>query len=106
MVHNLTDLTFDTEVLQSKKPVLVAFTAKKGKPCAALAATLEKMSETHTAIKFTCLDMIAYPKLAKAYQVIVPPVVFLFHRSMINQFVGKLNVAELTNFLSLVNDGK
>lgn len=106
MVQDLTDLTFDTEVLQSKKPVLVAFIARKSKTCDALSALLGKMSETHTAIKFTRLDMLAYPKLAKANQVTVPPVIFLFYRGMINQFVGRFNVAELTNFISLISGGK
>jgi len=102
MVLELTDQTFEAEVLRSKKPVLVSFSAAKCGPCKALHPLLDKLSTDNAKVKFARLDVAAYPAIANKYKVSALPTVLLFHAGIINQFVGKPTQDALIKFLAIV----
>lgn len=102
MLLELTDQTFEAEVLQSKKPVLVSFASAKCGPCKALHPILDKLAEINSKVKFARLDVAAYPVIANKYKVSALPTVLLFHAGIINQFVGKPTQSELIRFLAIV----
>lgn len=100
MVINLSDQTFETEVLQGKTPCLVAFTSTKCSPCKTIEPILVALSEKHPGIKVAKIDVAKYPKLATKYSLGSMPTLLFFSRGLINQYVGKPTVEALGRFFA------
>lgn len=78
-VTDVTDATFDTEVLQSDLPVLVDFWAAWCGPCKAIAPHLEKLAEEKTGqLKVVKLDAQAHMAVASKYGVTGLPTFLVF----------------------------
>jgi thioredoxin 1 len=89
-VVEFTDSNFETEVLQSDKPVLVDFWAEWCMPCRMLAPTIDKIAESYAdKVKVGKVDTDSNREVAIKYQISAIPTVILFKDGQVAQkFVG------------------
>ena len=79
MVTEITDQTFEEEVLKSDLPVAVDFWAPWCGPCRILGPVMEKLSEAYKdKVKFCKLNVDENPQMARKYQVMSIPLVLFF----------------------------
>ena len=77
-VAEVTDATFDSEVIQASQPVVVDFWAPWCGPCKAVAPILEEMAQENADVKFLKLDVDENQKTAIQFSVLSIPTVILF----------------------------
>ena len=78
-VREVTDETFDQEVLESARPVVVDFWAPWCGPCRVIGPILEDLSTQHGAkITFTKVNVDENPRTASRYNILSIPTVILF----------------------------
>jgi thioredoxin 1 len=101
-VIELTDANFDTEVLQSKEPVLVDFSATWCGPCKVLAPIVEKIADEHAGTyRVGKLDIDDAPGITQRYGVRGVPTVMIFKGGQkIDQHVGVTNKETLLKMLA------
>ena len=79
MANAVTESTFDTEVLQSEKPVIVDFWAEWCGPCHAVAPVLDKIAEENAgSIKIVKVNIDEEQELAMRYGIQSIPHMILF----------------------------
>ncbi len=102
MVTAVTDATFDSEVKNADKPVLVDFCAEWCGPCRQVAPILEELSkEFDGQLKVVKLDVDSNPKVAQAYNIRGIPSLLLFKNGQVaGQKVGALPKQQLKAWLS------
>jgi thioredoxin 1 len=78
-VRDVTDESFETDVLSAEGPVLVDFWAPWCGPCHAITPVLEQLEDrAGTRIEFTKLNIDENPVAASRYRVLSIPTVILF----------------------------
>ncbi len=77
-MRDVTDDTFEADVLRAGKPVVVDFWAPWCGPCKAIAPALEQLAESSTNAEFVKLDIDENPIVASRYDVLSIPTVILF----------------------------
>lgn len=77
-MRSVTDETFEREVLQSEKPVVVDFWAPWCGPCKAIEPALDELAGTTGSVEFVKLDIDENPRTATTYGVLSLPTVMLF----------------------------
>jgi thioredoxin 1 len=80
-VREVTDASFEEDVLQAERPVVVDFWAPWCGPCHAITPVLESLEdEAGERIGFTKLNVDENPVMASRYDVLAIPTVILFDR--------------------------
>ena len=77
-MQEVTDETFEQEVLRAAKPVVVDFWAPWCGPCRAVAPILEQLSESQDRVEFVKVNLDESPAYAARYGVLSIPTAILF----------------------------
>ena len=78
-MREITDATFEAEVLQADKPVVIDFWAPWCGPCKAVEPVLADLAEKHAGrVEFTKLNIDVNPVVASRYGVLAIPTAILF----------------------------
>ena len=87
---DVTDDTFDADVLKAEVPVLVDFWADWCAPCKMIAPIVEDLAEEYDGrVKFAKLDVDSNPRTAMSYGVRGIPTLLIFRDGApVNQVVG------------------
>jgi thioredoxin 1 len=80
-VQEVTDATFDTDVLENEKPVVVDFWAAWCGPCRMVAPEIETLAEKYAgSVEVRKLDVDANPQIAMRYGIMSIPTVAYFQK--------------------------
>ena len=92
MAKQVTDATFDAEVLQSDKPVLVDFWAEWCGPCRAIAPILDEISTQHgDKLEIVKLNTDENPQMTGRYGITSIPAMFVFQNGeVVKQIIGAM----------------
>jgi thioredoxin 1 len=98
----VTDASFDEDVLQSDKLVLVDFWATWCGPCRMVAPVLQEIADEHAEeLTVAKLDIDQNPKVAREYRVMSVPTLILFKGGQpVKQIVGAKPKAALLKDLA------
>jgi len=90
MAINISDQTFDQEVLKSSLPVVVDFWAPRCAPCRMVGPIIDKLSEEYKGrLKFCKLNVDENHDMAAKYQVMsIPMVLFFKGGQLVGQSLG------------------
>ena len=77
-VRELTDDTFETEVLESERPVVVDFWAPWCGPCKAVEPIMADLAEAHGDVEFAKMNIDEHPLAASRFGVLALPTAILF----------------------------
>jgi len=77
-VKEVTDESFEADVLQAEGPVVVDFWAPWCGPCRAVTPILEQLAEDNPGVAFTKVNIDDHPAHASRYGVLSIPTVILF----------------------------
>ena len=99
----LNSKNFQSEVIDSAKPVLVDFWAPWCGPCRALAPTIEELVEKHSdKVKVAKLNVDENSEIASKYHVMSIPTLLLFKDGQVDkQHVGLISTEKLIKKFSL-----
>jgi thioredoxin 1 len=90
-VLNITDETFEKEVLKEKKPVLVDFWAEWCGPCRIVGPRLEELSNEMTSVKFCKLNVDENNETAGKFSIRAIPTMLIFKNGeVVGNIVGAL----------------
>ena len=99
-VRAVTDVTFQREVTQSDRPVVVDFTASWCPPCRQMSPRIEQLAEEHPEVKVVQVDVDANPRLAERFQIESIPTFMVFYRgTRLAVVTGAMSYARLDRFM-------
>ena len=81
-MRGVTDASFEEDVLQSPRPVVVDFWAPWCGPCKAVTRALEELAGETDGLEFVMLDIDDNPVTAAKYDVLSIPTVILFDEGL------------------------
>ena len=101
LIKHVSDSSFDKDVLQSPKPVLVDFWAEWCGPCKMFAPVLDDVAKSYEEkLTIAKLDIDANPATPGKYGIRGIPTVILYKGGQVHaQKVGALTKSQLTAFL-------
>ena len=103
-VLQVSDKTFDSEVLQSQIPVLVDFWAEWCGPCRMVAPVVEVVAKLYQGkVKVAKVDVDANQRVATQYRIQSIPSLYIFKGGkIVEQIVGAVGKNQITSVLDNV----
>lgn len=100
-IKMVTDASFDADVLNSGKPVLVDFWAQWCGPCRALMPIFEEVAGTYgESVVFAKINIDDNPQTPSKYGVMSIPTLILFKNGLVHATrMGSMTKSELSAFL-------
>jgi thioredoxin 1 len=100
----ITDATFEKEVLQSDRPVVVDFWATWCGPCKMIAPIIEELSgELGDKVKFAKIDVDTNNRTAGKYGIMsIPSLLFFRNGQVVDQVIGAIPKSQLVSRLERV----
>ena len=100
MAMNITNGNFQTEVLESKEPVLIDFFANWCMPCKMLSPVIEEVANEVSGVKVCKVNVDEEPELAQKFQVMsIPTLVVMKDGKMVNKTIGVRPKEEIVGML-------
>ncbi len=101
-VMHITKSNFETEVMQSEKPVLVDFWAAWCGPCQMLLPIMDEVAEEAGEVKVCKVNVDEEPELAAQYKVMtIPTLVLIKNGTVLKTTVGVRPKAEILKMLNV-----
>mgnify|MGYP001476625627 CR=1 FL=1 len=100
-ITHISDDTFDSEVLQADKPVLLDFWAEWCGPCKMIGPLVEEMAEEYSnRLKVGKLDVDENQSSASKQNVMSIPTLLIFKEGeVVAQQIGAVNKTQITEFI-------
>ena len=99
-VVHVTKENFDSEVLQSDKPVLIDFWAAWCGPCQMVAPVIDELAEEQTEVKIAKINVDEEMELAQQYGVMSIPTMLLFKNGeVVNTTMGAQPKEDILAFI-------
>lgn len=99
-VSVITNENFESEVLNSVKPVLLDFWASWCGPCRMVSPIVDEIAQEHPEIKVGKVNVDEQPELAASFNVMSIPSLFVFRDGkVVNQAVGARPKQEILDML-------
>jgi thioredoxin 1 len=97
-VHDVSDASFEQDVLQSGLPVVVDLWAEWCEPCLKLNPVVEKLAAEYAGrLKVCKMDVAANPRTASQYHIMsIPTLLFIRNGQVVGQHTGGAPAAELS----------
>lgn len=101
-VLNITKENFETEVLNSERPVLVDFWASWCGPCKMLGPVIDAIAEETEQVKVCKINIDEEPELAQTYKIMtIPTVLQIVQGEVKEKSIGVKSKQELKNIFKL-----
>lgn len=103
-VLHLTENTFENEVINSDKPVLIDFWASWCMPCRMLSPTIEELGQEVSDVKIAKINVDEEEQLARMFRVnSIPTLVMVKDGKVVSRTVG---VQTKDRILAMINENK